>query len=190
MEWSAAHGGYTDPEAPDPQRGRRTGGRSLALRAVLYLFVFAALQFSWEAQRGTTIERIVIHNGSVQPAAVLVNMLTPGVHAQAVGFTLRAPGGGLNILNGCEGTEMLFLLLAAFLVAPLAWSSRFLGMLLGVAVVFLTNLARILVLFYAYRADPALFDQLHATVMPIAAVLVVFAYFYAWLAHDSETLSR
>ena len=33
-----------------------------------------------------------------------------GIHTEA---SIRAPGGGLNILNGCEGTEVMFLLMAA-----------------------------------------------------------------------------
>ena len=104
-------------------------------------------------------------------------------------FSIRAPGGGLNILNGCEGLEALFLLIAAFAVAPLTWQAKLLGAGLGVLVVFAVNQARILVLFYAYRADHALFDQLHSTVTPIAVVLLVSAYFYVWFNHAERRSS-
>ena len=99
-------------------------------------------------------------------------------------FSINAPGGGLNVLNGCEGTEALFLLLAAFLVAPLPWRSRFGGFLLGVGMVFVVNQLRILALFYAYRADHALFDPLHGTVAPILVILLVAGYFYGWLLYS------
>jgi exosortase/archaeosortase family protein len=154
---------------------------STPLRALLFLAVFFAFQFGWEALRGSALEYVVVHDATVRPAAWLVNRLTPTVHAQAFKFTLHAPGGGLNILNGCEGTEALFLLCAAFVVAPLQWRSRLPGLLLGVVVVFAVNQARILLLFYAYRSDHALFDPLHSTVTPIAMVLLVASYFYAWL---------
>lgn len=156
------------------------------LRITLFLAVFVSLQFGWEELRGSTVEYSLIHDVTVRPAAFLVNLLTPEVQAQAIDFRLRAPGGGLNILNGCEGLEALFLLCAAFAVAPLKWRSRLLGWVCGIAVVFAVNQVRILVLFYAYRANHALFDPLHATVTPVAVVLLVSAYFYAWLFVSSR----
>ena len=151
------------------------------LRALGFLAIFAFLQWIWNVAHDTAFEYAVIHGATVQPAAWLVNFFTPSIQAQAVGFTLSAPGGGLNILNGCEGLEALFLLWAAFIVAPLTWISKLWGLLLGIIVVFVVNQARILLLFYAYRADHSLFDPLHATVTPIAVIVLVSFYFYVWL---------
>ena len=53
----------------------------------------------------------------------------------------------------------------------------------------MVNQLRVLVLFYAYRADHALFDPLHAIVTPIAVVLLVCVYFYAWLSYSSRRLA-
>lgn len=163
--------------------------RALGLRAASFLVLFAVLQFGWQALRGSTLERAVIHDGTVRPAAFLVNLLTPATGASAVDLTLHAPGGGLNIQNGCEGLEALFILLAAFMVAPIPWRSRWGGLLLGCVVVFVINQARILVLFYAYRADHNLFDPLHATVTPIAVILLVCVYFYAWLIYSNRRVA-
>ncbi len=151
------------------------------LRLLSFLIIFAGLQVGWIALRGTAVESFVIHDVTVRPAAWLVNLLTPNVTAQAVKFTLHAPGGGINILNGCEGMEALFLLCAAFVVAPLKWRERVAGLSLGIGVVFVVNQARILLLFYAYRIDHSWFDFLHGTVTPIAVVLLIATYFYAWL---------
>jgi exosortase/archaeosortase family protein len=103
---------------------------------------------------------------------------------------LRAPGGGLNILNGCEGMEAVFLLLAAFVVAPLSWRCSAMGVLIGVGFVYAINQVRILALFFAYRADPRLFYTLHTTVTPIAAVLLVAAYFYLWMLYANPRLAK
>ena len=160
--------------------------RALGWRAIGFVGIFAILQFSWQALHGSAIERLVIHDGTVVPATFFANRLTPDVHVAAVDFSMRAAGGGLNILNGCEGMEALFLLLAAFAIAPIPWRSRVIGLLLGIAVVFIVNQARILALFYAYRANHALFDPLHAIVTPIAVILLVSAYFYTWLIYASR----
>jgi len=76
-------------------------------RVIGFAAVFAVLQLSWQALAGGAIERFVIHDATVVPATWLVNSITPAVHANAVDRTLAAPGGGLNILNGCEGIEAL-----------------------------------------------------------------------------------
>jgi exosortase family protein XrtM len=156
------------------------------IRAAIFFLSFALLQLGWQALDTSSLKRFIVHDGIVRPAAVLVNWLTPAVHARAVDFSLRAHGGGLNILNGCEGMEALFLLIAAFVVAPLPGRSRWIGLLLGIAVVFVINQLRILTLFYAYRADHALFDPLHAIVTPIVVVLLVSLYFYAWLVRANH----
>lgn len=184
--WSPALGTYVD-EAGRPVKSRRHRRLSFVARTVLFVVVFGALQLLWEQARGGPVEHVVIHDGTVQPAVWLVNLLTPSVHAVANDATVHAPGGGINIINGCEGTEALFLLIAAFLVASIPWRSRLLGLLLGVPVVFAINQARILTLFYAYRMNRAWFDPLHATVTPVAVIVLVCAYFYVWLVRASRT---
>ncbi|MHB8814878.1 MAG: exosortase/archaeosortase family protein [Steroidobacteraceae bacterium] len=147
---------------------------------------FSVLQLAWQAVSGSGIEYFVIHTCTVSPAALLANLLTPGVQASASSYVLQAAGVRLNILNGCDGLEALFLVIAAFAVAPLDWRRRFGGIAVGVPVVFVVNQARILTLLYAFRSSPQLFDALHATVTPIAVVVLVCCYFYAWLAHASR----
>ena len=147
---------------------------------------FSVLQLGWQSLNGSWFEHVLIHSCTVSPAALLANLLTPGIHAFASDDVLQSPHGGLDILNGCEGLEALFLLIAAFAVAPLSWRRRMQGVALGVPVVFVVNQARILTLFYAFRASPQLFDALHATVTPIAVIVLMCCYFYAWLAHASR----
>ena len=150
--------------------------------------VFTTLQLGWQSARGTALEGFVVHTCIVRPAAAVVNVLTPDVHAQAVDFSVQAAGGGLNVLNGCDGLEALYLLAAAFAVVPVPWRLRPAGLLVGAIVVYAVNQARILALFYVYRADHALFDTLHASVTPIAVILLVVGYFYAWLVRSSRRL--
>lgn len=179
VHWSNEFGMYVDADGVPlrkPAREPRFG-----VRAGLFLLIFTALMLGWNALRGGSIERLVVHDATVRPATYFANLLTPGLHAQAVNSSIRAPGGGLNILNGCEGVDALFLLMAAFLVAPLRLRARVAGLLLGIALLYATNQARILLLFYAYRRDPGLFATLHGTVTPILMVLAIAAYFYVWL---------
>jgi exosortase/archaeosortase family protein len=163
---------------------------SILRRAMLFAAIFGVLQLGWQALSGTAVHRLVVDGATVGSAALLVNALTPAVHAVAAGTTVHALGGGLNIINGCDGTETWFLLCAAFAVAPLKWRARAAGLVLGTLLVFGVNQLRILALFYANRNDPEVFNLLHAIVGPIVVIVAVASFFYVWMTHHATRLAR
>lgn len=170
------------PEPPRPPR-------ALWLTVVFFLGTFALLQWGWSASRGTWVERMVVNEATVRPAAGLVRLITPDIPAKAVAASIKAPGGGLNILNGCEGTEVMFLLTAAFAAVGMPWRRRTGSLAAGLALIYIANQARILALFYAYRADRALFDMLHTAVLPVVLVALAAGYFYAALHYSQRRLA-
>lgn len=163
--------------------------RSTRMALVIFLGVFIVLQWAWGETRGSWLERLIVHQATVTPAAKLIRLATPEIPAQAVGASIKAPGGGLNILNGCEGTEVMFLLAAALLAVRMPWRQRLPALLLGVGLVFALNQARILTLFYAFRADRSLFDALHTAVLPVVLVAATAAYFYVALHYCQRRLA-
>lgn len=167
-------GALDAPERPRP-------ARPLGITVALLLAAFALLQWAWSEARGTWIERLVIDQMTVRSAAALIDALDPAIGVQAVGSRLRAAGGGINILNGCEGTEVVLLLAGAMLVAPMAWRARMLGLVAGSVLVFALNQLRVVVLFYAFRLDRGLFDVLHGVVAPLLLILAAGTFFVVWL---------
>lgn len=151
-------------------------------RAIAFLLVFMAAQAAWEWARGTWIERLWIHDLTVRSATQLINLITPDVQAVAQQARIVAPGGGLNVLFGCEGTDVVFLLAAAFAAAPLPIRMRLWGLLSGLAFVFVLNQLRIVGLFYAFRADRALFELAHGMAAPLLMVVLCGLFFRFWLA--------
>ncbi len=157
----------------------------MIFRILIFLVVFAGLQLTWQFLDGSALHDLIIDEGVVAPAAAVGRALTPDLNVHAVGSRLREDTGGLNIVNGCDGTETLFLLCAGFAVAPLGWRARIGGILVGGVVVYGLNLLRILALFYARHRDLELFDVLHGVVTPALMVLSVVAYYYAWLRRSN-----
>ncbi len=162
----------------------------MAIRALVFFLVFGALELAWQFQDGGVLSRWVIDRGIVAPAAVVAAALTPGLGIHAVGSRLRSPTGGINIVNGCDGMETLFMLIAGLAVAPISPAARVLGVLAGIPVVYAANLVRILVLFHAHRAGAEWFDVLHGSVTPVAMVLAVAAFYHAWLRRSSARSAR
>ncbi|EHR69820.1 Transmembrane exosortase (Exosortase_EpsH) [Burkholderiales bacterium JOSHI_001] len=151
------------------------------LRVLAFLVLFLALQAGYSSGRGGALERLVIDQATVRTAAALIDTLSPELQVRADGPRLRASGGGLNVLNGCEGTDVAFLLVAAMVVAPLSWRRRGAGLALGLPLVFALNQLRVLALFYAFRSDRTWFDLLHGAVGPLLLVLAVGLFFIVWL---------
>lgn len=152
-------------------------------RAAVFLTIFAVLQ-GWYSisARGTWIERMVINQITVKSAAAVIQILDPATGVLPIGSRLQAPGGGINIINGCEGVDVLFLMTAAMLVAPIPLKARLSGIMFGVLVVLGLNQVRVIGLFYAFRVDRNLFDMLHGVVAPLTLIAAVAGCFLGWLS--------
>jgi exosortase family protein XrtM len=159
--------------------------RGWGWRVLMFGAVFFALQTTYSAARGSAIERLVIDGATVHTAAALIGAAWPAVGVQAVGSRLVAPGGSINVLNGCEGTDVIFLLTAAMLVAPMGWRRRLLGLAVGLPLVFALNQLRLVALFHAFRYDKTLFSWVHGTIGPLLLVMAVGLFFAYWLARSA-----
>lgn len=148
---------------------------------LLFLAGFFALQYAWEMSRDTALERLVIHDLTARPAAWIIQQAWPEQGVRAAAHRLVSDHGRLNILNGCEGLETLFLLMAAFIAYPFGWRQRLLGMALGAVLVFVLNQGRIIALWHAFVGDRALFGILHGTVLPLLLVAACLVYFLIFL---------
>jgi exosortase/archaeosortase family protein len=173
------------PDTPCVAAQPPTGGAPSPLRLLLAgAAIYILLQTLWAHARGSTLERSVIHDLTVGTATALVNLLAPGAQAVATGSRIAAPGGGINVLNGCEGTEVLFLLVAAIVVHPAPWRrywrDKLAGLALGTLAVFALNQVRVVGLFFLFRHDRELFAQAHAWAAPLVLVVATLGLFALW----------
>jgi exosortase/archaeosortase family protein len=151
-------------------------------RVGLFALIFAALQWGWSVQQDSALFRLWVEDLNVRAAVVLIAAVQPDSGAAAAGPRVQAPGGGINVLQGCDGAELLWLMTAAFAVAPLAWRWRLGGWLAGLLLVWLLNVTRITALFFVWRSDPRWFDWLHNYIGPIVLVALLALYFQ-WIMH-------
>ena len=153
----------------------------LALRLAVFAAGFALMQHLYARAAGGALETFIVHHLTVGTAAAILDWADPALGVTARGSRLTAPGGGINVLNGCEGTDVAFLLLSAFLVAPIAWRRRFLGVAVGLALLFVLNQIRVIALFHTVRSAREWFDVLHGTVAPLVLVAATGAFFALWI---------
>jgi len=172
------------------QEGGALPKNTTFLRAVIFIAIFAVLQSLYGAAKDTWVEHLVIDQVTVKSAAWMIQVFDPSTGVQPVGSRLRAPGGGINVINGCEGTDVIFLMLGAMLVAPISMKAKLLGVFFGTALVLALNQARVIALFYAYRLDRGLFDTLHGVVAPLLLIMAAAGFFVLWLHWHSENEAK
>ena len=158
-------------------------GRELRF-ALVFLIVFVILQYGYSASRGSVVEWFVIDIATVRPSVAVINLIAPQEQAQANGHRIIAPQGGLNILNGCEGTESMFLLLAAIVAFTSPWLRKLKGALIGILLVYVLNQVRIIALYFVAHHDKHWFDLLHGYIAP-TLIIVLSSVFFLWWAGNS-----
>ncbi len=176
-------------EPPDSGLQQATGfflrGRELRF-ALVFLLLFFVLQYGYSASRGSLVEHLVIDLATVRPSAAAINLIAPDANAQASGHRIVSPHGSLSVLNGCEGTETMFLLLAAIAAFKAPWRHKLKGVALGMLIVYGLNQGRIVALFFAAQQDRKWFDLLHGTLAP-TLIIVLCVLFFLWWASQSAS---
>lgn len=154
---------------------RRAGPRQV--------LVFLAAYLAWHVLLHAD-ERWIpwyIEHLAVPSAAFVINTIElANEPVRTIGTRLVAPGGGLNVLQGCEGLDVMGLWLAALLAGPFRRKGRALGATLGVALVFAFNQVRLVSLFDIYRFHRDWFADAHGLWWPLALVVMVIALYLAW----------
>lgn len=159
-----------------------TATRTTGLRFVLtFLFVFSILQGIMLKSEGTLIERIVIDRATVGVAALLIERLFPRDQVRASGPAIQSERVRLNVLRGCEGTEAMFLLIAAVVAYPAPWRTRLYAIAIGCAAAYGLNQLRILLLYMTVRDLRQYFELMHGYIAPTFTIVAIVVYFMLWV---------
>jgi exosortase family protein XrtM len=124
----------------------------------------------------------VYYYGVVAPGVLIIHFVAPGDQVQGLGNQIVAGSNVLEIVRGCDGDGVFFLLVAA-IVAVRGSAVRVLRGVLGATLfVYLLNQARVVLLYFAIAKQRSLFLPLHSYVFPSLFVLLGLIYFCAWAA--------
>lgn len=163
--------------------------RWTSLRCIgIFVAVFATLQLGMLKTEGTAIERMLIDRATVGVAAAFTAVVFPHDQVRAEGSSLVSSRVRLNVLHGCEGTDLLFLVIAGTLAFPASWRSRLLALAGGAVLAYSLNQLRILALYYTIRDARDCFELMHAYLAPTVLIVAIALFFWAWTLHDRRRL--
>ena len=103
-----------------------------------------------------------------------------GEDVRMTGTTIASSRFAVDIRNGCNGLETVFLFAAAVLAFPAPWKLRLAGLAAGTVLIQLFNLVRIASLYFIGLHFPRLFEESHVVVFQVLVVLFGVALFLVW----------
>jgi len=162
-------------EAGAPPRQNRMV-RFLVLFPIFLTVGFCALLIPFLHPAVTAFTR-----GLVEVSAMVIRLF--GGHAAAQQVILRNPSNGfaMEVLDGCNGDDVVVLLWAAILAYPASWSQKGKGLLAGTATIYVINFLRIISLFYLGQYNRQWFDFAHLYVWESVFVLLTLTIFWMWV---------
>jgi exosortase family protein XrtM len=127
---------------------------------------------------------VIYYHGVVTICADLINWIGPKEQVWAQQNHVLSSKADLEIVRGCDGAGVLFLMVSAIIVFPSTWRRKLLGLILGICLVYSLNLLRVSGLYFviAYHAD--WFLLIHTYLAPTLMIILGCSYF-AWWAFGS-----
>lgn len=153
-------------------------------RMAIFVPVFAAVFAVLEAVYVAIPDQLLLaayHHAIVAPAAALIGLVAPAEHVLASGNGLVSSQVRFDIVRGCDGSGLLFLLAAAIIAFPSSVRQKLSGLALAAAGVYLVNELRLLILYATQRFRPGWFATMHLYVLPLALIVLSAIFFLAWM---------
>lgn len=129
------------------------------------------------------------HHGIAKVSAWLINILSMTEQVHVVNHKLISHQASLEIVRGCDGSGLLFILTAAMLAFPGKWKLRILGALIAIVMTYVFNSMRILLLYYVVAYQSQWFTLVHSFLAPTFLIVIATLFFSAWIMMQSNQAS-
>ena len=147
----------------------------------LFALIFGALQLALVRTQAPVADWLV-----AAPAGWTLAHVVPSDHVGVRANHIYSTRVRLNILPGCEGTELFFLLLAGVIAFRTSWRAKLAGLALGMPLVFALNIGRVGLLYITVRDYSTYFELVHGYLAPTVFVAGLGVFFWWWVARVSR----
>ena len=155
------------------------------LQCLLFVACYVLLDYAYFKIPVDVLSNMVYYHGVVNLCADFINFFNPLEQVLAKQNHLLSSKADLEIVRGCDGAGMLFLVMSAILVFQAPVHRKLLGLILGIALVYCLNLVRICLLYFVLSYQPTWFQLIHTYVAPTFMMILGCCYF-AWWAFSSN----
>jgi len=149
----------------------------LRTRGLIFLAIFVALYAVY------SFSEPLLEHYFAWLASAVVWLMSPFDPAVSAAGNLLEYGGrpSLRIAEGCDGVTVFILIIAAVLAFERPFRSRLIGVAVLVPLLFLINLARLVILSAVRFYSPDHFDFVHVYLFQSFMIFATFACFAVWV---------
>lgn len=163
-----------------------TGSRPIRF-LIRYLIIYALFEALYFLVPNSVLH-LVYHYGIVNISAELVSLITPQIHVLSVDNRLVWDQVALEVVRGCDGAGVAFLLVSAILAFPARSERRITGILGAVCLVLALNQLRLITLFYLAAYREAWFLPTHVYIAPMLMIIVGALFFIWWITSAGRSV--
>ncbi|WP_347986277.1 exosortase family protein XrtM [Methylomonas sp. AM2-LC] len=156
------------------------GKRYEWLQFFLFVACYVLLDYSYFKIPVDVFINVIYYQGVVRVCADVINLIAPQEQVSAMHNHLLSSKADLEIVNGCDGAGVIFLLISAILVFPATIYRKLSGLFFGVGLIYVINLVRIATLYFTFAYQPAWFTLVHTYLAPTLMVIMASTYFAWW----------
>lgn len=150
--------------------------RFIAIAAILY----GAFHFAYHKVPDEVLSTKIYPNVIGHFAAKTINTITPSREVYVIDNAIISKRAKLNIVRGCDGSGVLFMLTAAILGFGAKFKQTLIGLVLGTLTVYMINQVRIVGLYYVVEHNRLWFPPVHTYFAPTLIIFLIAGFFLIW----------
>ncbi len=153
-----------------------------------FVAIYTCLHMLYFLVPDVFLSKVIYHYGIVSLSAVLINLIQAGEAVVADENFIKSSKAVLEVVRGCDGAGVLFLMSAAIVSFAAKWKMKLLGLIGAFLLFYLLNQLRIVGLYFVVAYQRELFAPLHTYFIP-TLIIIIGCIFFAWwaqLAHNDK----
>ena len=147
----------------------------------LFIILYALMHFGYLAVPIEYLINFVYRWGINEPAALVINAITSADTVRVEGHRLISKTAILEIVRGCDGSGVFFIMSSAILAFTASPRFKAWGVLSGLVLIYLLNQTRVVVLYFVVSNKPDWFTPLHTYYIPTLLIIIMCCFFIWWL---------
>ncbi len=148
---------------------------------LLFIVFYIVMHVSYLAVPIEYLINFVYRWGINEPAAWVINTISAENIVRVEGHRLISKTAILEIVRGCDGSGVFFIMASAILAFSASLRYKLWGVLSGLVLIYLLNQTRVIVLYFVVSKEPDWFVPLHTYYIPTLLIIIMCCFFIWWL---------
>ncbi len=147
---------------------------------LIFMGIYCGLQLLYFMIPDNILKDKIYYFGIVTICTEVINFIAPQEQVFPSSNLIRSAKINLEIVRGCDGAGVMFLMMASILAFSTSIRHKLFGLLAGLILVFIVNQLRVILLYFIAAHKEEWFLMVHTYLAPTFIILVCCIFFAWW----------